>query len=129
MFTFDDGPRGAAGMGLLRSFRITFDLRHRRVRFERSASLPITCPSVRGIGAGFEMRDGAWTVAYVLTGSPAAAAGIEPGVPVLAIDGLPVSGRLIRTSRNAAPSSGSTRLTLGGPSPREVDVPVVTLLD
>jgi hypothetical protein len=33
--------RGSAGAALLRHFRVTFDMAHRRIRFERKSAEPI----------------------------------------------------------------------------------------
>lgn len=81
--------RGSCGTALLRHFRVEFDQPNGRVRFAGPAEVP--CPPTRSPGFGVLRAPDHWQVAYVLDGTPAAAAGIAVGDRVLAVDGVPVA--------------------------------------
>lgn len=84
-------PVGLVGVEVLKNFRITFDTKAGRVRFDRTSRDPIVIEPVRTTGAGFRKREHAWLVGDVVPGSPAAKAGIVLGDSLVAIDGIPVA--------------------------------------
>jgi len=122
--------RGSAGASLFRHFRVTFDMAHRRVRFERDSAAPIQCPAVRGIGAEVSWQPGPWTVDYVIDGSPAARAGLAVGDRVETVAGIPV-GEIPRDVVDILVSAGpSVRMRVSGPSgSRDIEIPVVTFVE
>jgi hypothetical protein len=81
----------ALGGGILKYFTVSFDQEHDRVIFEREAIDPIAVPARRGTGLSFSKTPAYWRVAGVIPGSPAAAAGIEPGDLVTAVNGEAVA--------------------------------------
>jgi hypothetical protein len=81
----------AVGGGILKYFTVTFDPEHDRVVFQRDATDPIAIPALRSTGLSFTKDPAYWRVVGVIPGSPAGAAGIEPGDLVTAIDGQPVA--------------------------------------
>jgi hypothetical protein len=121
---------GNAGIEFLREFRVAFDFTHRRVRFERTGTEPVRCPPVRSTGAGFLSDDDAWTVAYLLDGSPAERAGLRVGDRVTTFDGQAVSeiGRSEYDKMLATRASVSLRVIRDGAA-QDVVVEVVTLVE
>lgn len=121
--------RGGVGVELMQHFRVTFDLTHDRVRFERSSGDPLRSPPVRGIGAGFFRRDGDPTVAYVLDDSPAARAGLRAGDRVETIEGLParqMSGELTEILFARSPTIRLGVVPAAGGPRRDLTIPVTT---
>jgi len=126
------GDSASAGVDLLREFRITFDFSHSRVRFERSDDNgPISSRPVRGLGLGFLREDGAWSVRYVLDGSPAAQAGIHVGDCVETIDDRPFSEITLAQRQTMMDTKDALRLRIVGAdgTTRDVTLPVVTLVE
>jgi hypothetical protein len=80
----------AIGGGMLKHFAVTFDQLHERVTFYRESRLPIESPPLRSTGLSFSKTPAYWRVAGVVPGSPADAAGIQPGDLVTRINGEPV---------------------------------------
>lgn len=83
---------GALGQGLLCRFNVIFDYRGQRLILEpnRSFADPFDLPM-----AGIEyLRDtaGALVLTHLITGSPAAAAGLEVGDRITAVNGRPAAG-------------------------------------
>ena len=81
----------AMGGGALKFFTVTFDQAHDRATFQRTATDPIAIPAFRSTGLSFSEAPAYWRVVGVVPGSPAQAAGVEPGDLVTALDGKPVS--------------------------------------
>jgi hypothetical protein len=79
------------GGGVLRQFVVTFDPGRDRVFFHRPGDGPPARMQVRSSGLSFTRTPAYWRVAAVISGSPAAAAGIVPGELVVRINGEPVS--------------------------------------
>lgn len=78
------------GGAVLRHFSVTFDPRGGRVVFDRPGGDPPPRLRLRSAGLSFTRTPAYWRVAGVVPGSPAAAAGIEPGELVVRINGEPV---------------------------------------
>lgn len=120
----------AVGTEVLSHFRLVLDQARQRVTFARSTSDPIVFAPVRGQGFGFRIVADAWTVAYVLDGTPAAAAGMQVGDRIVAIDGRAVAG-LTRADHDAAMASKTSttlRVQRDGAAERDVLVPIAVLL-
>lgn len=120
----------AVGTGVLAQFRVILDQPRRRVTFVRSSREPIPFAATRGQGFGFRIADDAWTVAYVLDDTPAAAAGLREGDRIVAVDGRPVAG-LTRADHDAAMAgreSTTLRVQRAGEADRDLQVPIVVLL-
>jgi hypothetical protein len=128
--TLSAADYASCGTALLESFRTTFDMANRRVRFERPTDAPVTCRQVRSVGFGVLRGGGAWTVAYVLDGSPAASAGLLEGDRIETIDGLPAA-KISKTMFGAVvATSPSVRLGVADArGTREVVVEVATLVE
>jgi hypothetical protein len=128
-----ENDRFAAGIELLREFRVTFDFANERVRFERRDNATVRCQSVRRIGVGFDRGfgdDRTWTVGYVLDDSPAALAGIHVGDRIETVDGQPVSNLPAGAWRKLMDTAQSVRLrVLDAGGSRVVDVPVKTYVE
>ncbi|MDB6168327.1 MAG: hypothetical protein JWM88_1191 [Verrucomicrobia bacterium] len=75
------------GGGILRNFIVTFDQAHSHVTFQREGSAPIPAEPRRSAGLSFTKTPAYWRVASVIAGSPASAAGIQPGDLVTRING------------------------------------------
>ena len=128
------GLTGAAtstcGTGLLASMRMTLDRAHGRVRFERDGDAPITTPAVRSSGFGFTRDARGWTVAYVLDGTPAQAAGLVVGDRIERVEGLPATELAGTLAQVIVAASPSLRLTVVNESgAREVVVETITLVE
>lgn len=119
------------GTEVLSHFRVVLDQSRRRVTFARSSHEPIRFAPVRGQGFGFNIAADAWTVVYVLAGTPAAKAGLRKGDRIVAIDGSPVAGRSRADHAEAMASKAATTLRVqrAGEAERDVLVPVVVLLE
>lgn len=120
----------AVGTEVLAFFRVVFDQSRRRVTFARSSPEPIRFAPVRGQGFGFRIAADAWTVAYVLDGTPAAAAGLREGDRIVAIDGRTVAGMTRADHAEAMASEAATTLRVqrAGEAERDVLVPIAVLL-
>ena len=79
------------GGGILKNFTVTFDQEHNRVTFERDPPGPIPSEPRRSAGLSFTKTPAYWRVASVVPGSPAAAAGVQPGDLVTRLNGEPVA--------------------------------------
>ena len=122
--------RGSAGAALFRHFRVTFDMAHRRVRFERESAEPIRCPPVRGIGAEVIQQPGNWIIDYVIEGSPAALAGLAVGDRIESVAGIPVAELPEVLLEVLAATAPSVRMRVSGPSgSRELGIQVVTFVE
>ena len=120
----------AVGTEVLAHFRVVLDQSRRRVTFARSSDAPIRFAPVRGQGLGFPIVGDAWIVAYVLDGTPAAAAGLREGDRIVAIDGRAVAGMTRADHADAMASKAATTLRVqrDGEAERDVLVPVAVLL-
>ncbi len=117
------------GGGVLRHFAVTFDQRRDRVTFHRDERGPIPSAPVRSAGVSFSKTPAYWRVAGVVPGSPAAAAGIEPGDLVIRIDGEPMSRWDLRRYEARVASADELVLTfLKGTSETDVRVKVFDLV-
>ncbi len=85
-----DAP-AAVGVPLLKPFAVTFDAASQAARFSRQNGEPIALQSPRTIGAGFQRRGDGWEVVDVIPGGAAAAAGLQLGDIVVAVNGRKVS--------------------------------------
>ena len=81
----------SVGGGILKNFTVTFDQEHSRVTFYRESHLPVPPESRRSAGLSFSKTPAYWRVASVITGSPAAEAGVQAGDLVTRINGEPVA--------------------------------------
>lgn len=87
---FDPGP-ARLGTGFLRFFRVTLNYEYALLRLEGDGPKEIEAPAQVGFGiAPARFLNGMWSLS-VVSGSPAAQAGIAPGDLLAAIDGTPVS--------------------------------------
>lgn len=79
------------GTGFLRFFRVTLNYEYALLRLESTGPKEFEAPAQIGFGiAPTRFLNGMWSLS-VVTGSPAAQAGIAPGDLLTAIDGTPVS--------------------------------------
>ena len=79
------------GGGLLKNFTVTFDQERSRVTLQRDSLAPIPPEPRRSAGLSFTKTPAYWRVASVVPGSPAAAAGLQPGDLVTRLNGEPVA--------------------------------------
>ena len=79
------------GGGILKYFTVTFDQEHNRVTFQRDPPSTIPPEPRRSAGLSFTKSPAYWRVASVVPGSPAAAAGVQPGDLVTRLNGEPVA--------------------------------------
>ena len=79
------------GGGILKDFTVTFDQERSRVTFQRDSTAPIPPEPRRSAGLSFTKTPAYWRVASVVPGSPAAAAGVQPGDLVTRLNGEPVA--------------------------------------
>ena len=117
------------GVQVLRHFVVTFDPRHRRVRFEPAIDGPVRMAPERNTGALLRADPaGYFEVALVHPATPAQRAGIRPGERVVELDGVPVAARGCRRLDDPEP----TRLGLGvqrGDRIERIDVEVIDLIE
>ncbi len=109
----DSSLAGNVGYGILRRFNLVFDYRNEVIWFEKNAAY--NEPDVHDrAGIWVERADKGFTVADVLAGGPAAAAGLKMGDVVRAVDGKPATGIALDTMRNRfkAAAGSTVRLTL-----------------
>lgn len=78
------------GGGLLRNFTVTFDQEHNRATFYRDSHTSVPPAPFLYSGISFDKTPAYWRVASVVPGSPAEAAGVQPGDLVTRIEGEPV---------------------------------------
>lgn len=81
---------GAVGNELLRRFMVTFDYAGQKVYLEPNASLREPFEEDMS-GMAMVLKDGNWSVAYLIPNSPAQKAGVARGDRILEIDGKPVN--------------------------------------
>jgi hypothetical protein len=93
------------GSDVLRQFRLTFDVEHGQVAFERDPGASGAVVPVRSAGLSFRRYPAYWRVLSVVPGSPADAAGIETGDLVIRVNderverwGLDRYDELVRTA-------------------------------
>ncbi|HZP59051.1 MAG TPA: aspartyl protease family protein [Opitutaceae bacterium] len=99
------------GGGVLKNFTVTFDQRHNQVTFYRESSAPILLPSRRSAGLSFEKSPVYWRITSVVPGSPAAAAGIQPGDLCTRINGEPVARWSLQRYQDLMASAGQATFT------------------
>ena len=113
---------GNIGFGVLRQFTILFDYPRKRISFSPNADWGQPDLADRS-GLRLERSKGAFTVAFVAEGSPAAAAGLKAGDRILAANSAPADSLAL----------GDVRQQLKGPVGSRVDLttdrgPVVVVL-
>ena len=93
----------------LRHFSIQFDQERHLVTFYRESRTPVIFPPRRSTGLSFTKAGAYWRIVGVTPGSPAAAAGVEPGDLVTRINDEPVEswgptryGQLVAQSERIA---------------------------
>ena len=107
----------ALGGGILKNFTVTFDQEHNRVTFLRDPPTPIPPEPRRSAGLSFTKTPAYWRVASVVPGSPAAAAGVQPGDLVIRLNGEPVARWDIRRYELLIATATAIEFTfLNGPS-------------
>ena len=79
------------GGGILKNFTVIFDQEHNQVTFQRDPPTTIPPEPRRSAGLSFTKSPAYWKVASVVSGSPAAAAGVQPGDLVTRLNGEPVA--------------------------------------
>ena len=79
------------GGGILKNFIVTFDQEHNQVTFQRNPPTTLPPEPRRSAGLSFTKTPAYWRVASVVPGSPAAAAGGQPGDLVTRLNGEPVA--------------------------------------
>jgi hypothetical protein len=81
------GEPARVGLAFLRHFRVTLNYEHGLLRFESDSSLDLILPAPAGTGiVPSVQRDGNWTIG-VVSGSPAALAGVTPQHLLLQVNG------------------------------------------
>lgn len=119
----------AMGGGVLRHFAVTFDQARDRVTFHREGRGPIMSPTVRSAGISFTKTPAYWRVAGVVPGSPAQAAGVEPGDLVIRINGEPMAKWDLRSYEHLVGAADAITLTfLKGTRETETRVQVFDLV-
>jgi hypothetical protein len=86
-------PRSAValmGTQIMKHFRVTFDQRKRRVRFDRDSLEPLSFRSLYGIGVGTLPTEGVLRITHIFEGLPAEAAGLRVGDVIETMDGRPL---------------------------------------
>lgn len=116
------------GTPVMDRFAWTFDARRGRVRMRAADPGPIRMAAVRGTGALLGPREGRLEVLRVLDGSPAAAAGMQEGDVVTAIDGLDVTAQGCERRDRAADRAAVTYRLRGAEGGRDLEVPTVVLV-
>jgi len=99
------------GGAVLKNFTVTFDQRRSQVTFYRESSAPILTPSRRSAGLSFDKNPVYWRVTHVVPGSPAEAAGIQPGDLCTRIDGEPVTSWNLRRYEELTASAKTIAFT------------------
>jgi hypothetical protein len=116
---------GNVGAGVLKRFNITFDYQHQQLIFEPNANYDKPDVFDRS-GMWLNQSGETFEVMDVITGGPAATAGLKTGDKILAIDGHPVS-RLslaaVRVQFKSQPPGTKVRLSVqSGEQKRDVDL-------
>jgi len=117
------GDAGTIGVALLSRFNLVFDYARRRLIVEQTGRthrpMAYDASGLLLTGSGPELRGIA--VLYVDAGSPAAAAGIEPGDALVSIDGKPAAEVGLTGCRLRLTRPGTARLVVArGAQRREV---------
>ncbi len=117
------------GGEVLHNFAITFDQARGTVTFYRPTTAPIETPPRRSAGLSFAKTPAYWRVAGVVPGSPAEAAGVEPGDLVVRIDGETVEAWDLGRYRGQVTTASHIAFTfLEGDDERTVDLPIFDLV-
>lgn len=114
---------GNIGFGVLRQFTIFFDYPRKQIYFQRNADWGQPDLADRS-GLRLERSNGAFTVAFVAEGSPAAAAGLKAGDRIVSVN----------ATASATLASEDVRKLLKGPVGTRVSMtsdrgPIVVVLD
>jgi membrane-associated protease RseP (regulator of RpoE activity) len=122
---------GNIGNGVLDRFTITLDYEHRQLWLEPGRRYGARTPYSRFGGELLKER-GEVRVAFVIPGSPAAAAGLVEGDVVTAIDGAPIAGldpdQVEKHFEDGAPGSRIALTVLRGGKPRTMNLRLRDLL-
>jgi predicted aspartyl protease len=113
--TLASGERGVLGSNVLRRFRVTLDYPRSELVLD---PVPVSAREEEAIaqfglvGPGIVLRAAGqgMTVRHVVTGSPAAKAGVRPGDRVLAIDGVAVDGEDVLGAQQRLSGASGTRV-------------------
>jgi hypothetical protein len=117
------------GGAILKNFTVTFDQRHNQVTFYRETSAPILTPSRRSTGLSFDKTPVYWRITSVVPGSPAEAAGVQPGDLCTRINGETVASWNLRRYQEFVASAERITLTfLRGTQEQDTTVPVFDLV-
>jgi len=122
-------PAGSIGSGLLQRFVVTFDYRQQRIYLLSRPGAP-TRDAYDRSGLWINQAPGGFRIDAVVTGSPAARAGLREGDVVVGVDGQPARTLLLNDVRDRlrdGPPGTIVRLTVrSGGATREV---AITLRD
>jgi len=117
------------GAEILKHFKVTFDQKNRRVRFEPGASGPVRMAPERGTGAVFRADPaGFFETVRVLPDTPAERAGINVGDRIVRFNGEPVPARGCRALDEPSRDSMVLGVSRGG-AVDQITVPVVDLIE
>jgi predicted aspartyl protease len=104
---------GNIGSGFLKRFTVTYDYAHQRIYLKRAVPPPADAGRFDRSGMWINAGAHGYSVTYVSEGGPAAAAGLEAGDVIIAIDGNPAEAAALsdaRTQLRALPAG--TRLAV-----------------
>jgi hypothetical protein len=116
---------GNVGAGVLKRFRVIFDYQRQRLIFEPGAEVARRDVFDRA-GLWLNLDEGAFEVADVIPGGPAADAGLASGDRILAVDGKPASSLslpdLRLRFRSDPPGTGIHLRVRSGKAERDVEL-------
>jgi hypothetical protein len=112
---------GNVGFGLMRQFAVTYDLANDALYFERYLNFGSPDIADRG-GMWLERGDDGFKVVDVVTGGPAATAGLKAGDVIVEVNGYPVAQLLLPAVREVLRAPPGARVKLKKADGSEVTV-------